>query len=126
MKCSRTPRPCAHWSITQPRNSARLAQPLQYSDHPLAGQRYVHLDGQAFPGPLIDHRECAKASSVEQTVVYEIGRPRGVGRLRQLPHYSPIAQPLASPPPAQGQSFFPVQPLDALVIDCEAFATEDP
>jgi hypothetical protein len=48
------------------RQPAPAAQSFQHSLHPFAGERDLDLDGQALPAPLIDYRQRAKASSVEQ------------------------------------------------------------
>src|SRR5216683_7166288 len=107
------------------RQSAPATQPFQYSLHPLAGEREVDLDGQTLPTPFIDHRQRAKASSIEQPVVNEVERPRLICGRRRLPHHAQMAQAFASSAPSQRQPFCPVQPLDPLVVNPPAFTSDE-
>jgi hypothetical protein len=106
------------------RQSAPATQSFQHSLYPLACERDVDLDSQTLPTPFIDHRQRAKASSIEQPVVNEVERSRLICGYRCLPHHAQMAQAFASAPPSQRQLFFSVQPLDPPVVNPPAFAPD--
>jgi hypothetical protein len=66
-------RPVVRTQVT--RSAVRGNQACQHLDHPLGADRAGDIDGQAFPGELVDDRQAFKALPVSAAVEYEVIGP---------------------------------------------------
>jgi len=105
------------------REAARYGQLIKHAHHALARQREVDFDRRRLAREVIDARECAKLPPVAQCVRDEVHAPPLVRCAWRREWHARHRDALALPP-ADVESFFPIDPLYELPIDDIAFAPQ--
>src|SRR5579864_3615923 len=107
------------------RQSACIRQAVEHPLYPQSGDRCVDLDGQAFPGAVVNDGQTAEAPSADEAVGNEVHRPAHV-RGRRLGQRLALerANPFALAPP-YGQASLAIEAVDALAIDLPTLRDAD-
>jgi len=106
-------------------NHLRLAAPgndlLQGPDHPLRGQREVHLNAQRLPVEVVDDIEQEQVATVFQPVVHEVHGPDLIGGLGHHQGLRLLAHQALPGFDAQVQLQFAVNAVHAFVVTAKPF-----
>ena len=97
-------------------SSSRCEHALKHTYNPCTADRRVDLDGQAFPGEVVDDVAGAESAAARERVEGEVHRPplvRSAGRWQHRAQADSHSLPLS---PSDSQTLGPVDAIDALVI----------
>jgi len=98
------------------RRASPLDDPVEAADHPLGGQREVHLDAQSLAVEVVQYVQQPERSAVLQPVGHEVHRPHQVRARWHRQHVRLVPlQPLSRLDP-QVQFQFPVDAVDPFVV----------
>lgn len=102
-----------------------LDDPIELPDDPRTSERRIDHQSKALTGEVIDQGEDTEAPAVCQRVHDEVEGPAQVPILRDG-HRRPGAQSaLAASASVHGEPLLPVQPIELLVIDPDALASQE-
>ena len=115
---------CAVVADDQTRQFAEGADPVELAGNPLAGQRGVGDQSQAFAAEVVDHCENAKAPSIDEAVGDKVQRPALIAPLRQRQRRSGAECAFPAAAFANRQLLLPVQSVEFLAVQPHPFPGE--
>jgi hypothetical protein len=95
--------------------------PVQLTADALAGQRVVDHGSKALSGEVVENAQYAEASAVDQGIRDEVKAPALVRSLRDCHRRSGSQGSFAAATLAHGQPLLPVEPIELLPVDLDAF-----
>ena len=97
---------------------------IEHTGHVLARDAVVDDDVDGLLGEVVDDRQAFQTSTVVESVHHEVHRPDLIRPGREEQRLAFDADATTTPAAAHGQPSLPIEAIDALVVDLDAFPTQ--